>query len=79
MNFLLFFAFFQFFCSEIVNFSKYYFRHLFIFGDCQKTGKNKKLIFGGWLVAAENKTLFSAIFSGDQIPSKISLRPPKIV
>jgi hypothetical protein len=39
--------------------SKYYFRHLFIFGDCQRTAENKKLIFSGWLVAAENR-LFSA-------------------
>jgi hypothetical protein len=61
MNFLLFFASFSiFFALKLFIFGglEYYFRHVFICGG-QVASRRKLVIFGGYLLAADNR-LFSA-------------------
>jgi hypothetical protein len=69
----VFFAFFQFFFSENVNFRR-----------PTEAAENKRLlfstdvVFGGAAWPPKIKAYFRLIFSGGQKPPKISLKPPKI-
>jgi hypothetical protein len=86
INFLLFFAFFQFFCSEIINFRRppcppkirILFSAVLIFGGYLRGRRKLVGIFGGQALAAENIALFSTDFFGGQTPPKINPLPPKI-
>jgi hypothetical protein len=66
---VIFLHFFNFFCSEIINFrrppltaenKKYYFRQAWSFGG-QESSRRKLPIFGGQVVAVENNHLLSAV------------------